>query len=106
MILVTFQPGVTRSRTAPGRRRFTVIHQKSRGRTVAALAIAAVSALSLAACAGSSGGTSSTAASSGAKEFSVLLTNENSSPKVFDALNANECKAADAALPYTLSQTP
>jgi raffinose/stachyose/melibiose transport system substrate-binding protein len=67
------------------------------------VSIVAVSALLLAAC---GGGSDAGGSSQGADKFSVLLTNENSSPPVFDALKANECKDANAALPYELSQTP
>lgn len=67
------------------------------------VAFAAVTSLALAACAG--GGDSGD--STGATEFSVLVSTENTQTgQIFDILKEDQCAAAEEALPYTLSQTP
>ncbi|MFI5913254.1 ABC transporter substrate-binding protein [Dactylosporangium sp. NPDC051541] len=67
------------------------------------IAIAALTSLLLAGCSGKD----DPAAAGGAKEFSVLVTTENTQTgAMFDDLKANQCSDAQKALPYTLSQTP
>ena len=68
------------------------------------IAFAAVTSLALAACGTSSG---DTGGSTGATEFSVLVSNENTQTgQLFDILKENQCAAEEKALPYTLAQTP
>jgi raffinose/stachyose/melibiose transport system substrate-binding protein len=70
------------------------------------IALAAAASLALAAC-GTGGTDSGSGETAGAKEFSVLVTNENTQTgAMFDILKENQCKAAEEALPYTLAQTP
>nr|BFE60161.1 extracellular solute-binding protein [Dactylosporangium thailandense] len=67
------------------------------------IAFAAVTSLLLAGCSGGK----DDAPAGGAKEFSVLVTTENTQTgKMFDDLKANQCSDAQKQLPYTLSQTP
>ncbi len=83
---------------------------------LAALTAACAVPVVLAACSGSAGtGTTAGGASTGggvnatdtAKEFSVLLTTENSqTPAIFKALAAGACKAQNDALPLKIDQTP
>ncbi|MCU1411697.1 MAG: extracellular solute-binding protein [Rhodoglobus sp.] len=73
-------------------------------RAGAVIAFAAGTSLVLAGCAG---GGSGDGASTGATEFSVLVTNENTQTgQLFDILKENQCATEEKALPYTLSQTP
>jgi raffinose/stachyose/melibiose transport system substrate-binding protein len=72
-------------------------------RAATVLAFAAASSLVLAGCAADSGSGEST----GATEFSVLVSNENTQTgQIFDILKENQCAAEEEALPYTLAQTP
>ena len=88
--------------------------RSNRSRTMAALtAVCAVPMLVAACSGGSSGGASggstggAPAAEDKAKEFSVLLTTENSqTPAMFKSLAAGACKAENDALPLKIDQTP
>ena len=82
---------------------------------IAALTAACAVPVVLAACSGGGAGTGAAAggstagvnATDTAKEFSVLLTTENSqTPAIFKALAAGACKAQNDALPLKIDQTP
>jgi raffinose/stachyose/melibiose transport system substrate-binding protein len=83
------------------------LHRKRRTQLISVVAVGAA-ALLLAGCA--SGTTSSTSSSSGGKDgknFSVLLTTEDSqTPQMLKILASGACKAENKALPLSIQQTP
>ena len=88
--------------------------RSNRSRTLAALTAVCAVPMLVAACSGGSSGGASGGSTGGApaavdkaKEFSVLLTTENSqTPAMFKSLAAGACKAENDALPLKIDQTP
>ena len=88
--------------------------RSNRSRTMAALTAVCAVPMLVAACSGGSSGGASGGSTGGApaavdksKEFSVLLTTENSqTPAMFKSLAAGACKAENDALPLKIDQTP
>ncbi|WP_460786080.1 ABC transporter substrate-binding protein [Microbacterium tumbae] len=67
----------------------------------------ALTGLVLAGCSSSDGDASGSGASADPKEFSVLVSTENTQTgQIFDILKDDQCSDAEAALPYKLDQTP